>query len=83
MAKTNRSPFCVCLLTLDAAFVQQFDDCLAYGVENIASAIEEKADESPINKQNTLKYLTMRIDYNLDSTKKEAMFLFLELLKQL
>jgi chorismate dehydratase len=69
--------------TLDAAFVQQFDDCLAYGVENIASAIEEKADESPINKQNTLKYLTMRIDYNLDSTKKEAMFLFLELLKQL
>jgi hypothetical protein len=69
--------------TLDAAFVQQFDDCLAYGVENIASAIEEKADESPLNKEKTLSYLTKRIDYFFDEAKREALARFLALVSAL
>lgn len=63
---------------LDDTFIQEFDNCLSHGVANIKTAVEAEANESPINQQKTLEYLTQRIDYPLDEAKKKAMALFLQ-----
>ncbi len=68
---------------LDPVLLKQFDECLAYGVEHIASAVEDMGNESPINKQNTLDYLTTRIDYSFDEEKQKALALFLKFMETL
>lgn len=66
--------------TLDPVLLKQFDECLSYGVEHIVTAVEDMGNQSPINKQNTLEYLTKRIDYKLDEEKQKALALFLQLM---
>lgn len=66
---------------LDPAFIKQFDECLFYGVQHVVTAVEDMGNESPINKQNTLEYLTKRIDYKLDEEKRKALNLFLDLMQ--
>jgi len=66
--------------TLDPVLLKQFDECLSYGVDHILTAVEDMGNESPINKQYTLDYLTNRIDYNLDEEKRKALALFLQLM---
>ncbi len=68
---------------LDDAFVKQFDNCLANGVENIITAIEDQGDESPLNKEKTLIYLTKKIDYYLDVKKQVALKKYIQYLIQL
>lgn len=67
----------------DTTFVKEFDECLAYGVNHIAEAVEEKLEESPLNKERTLNYLMHNIDYALDEDKLKALSLFLNYLTQL
>ncbi len=85
--KVTGSPFVfacwVSTKKLDEVFVKDFDDCLEYGVQNIRRAVEDCANESPVNKKNTLEYLTERIDYNLNEDKRKALALFLDYLKRL
>lgn len=64
---------------LEDSFIQDFNNALAYGVDHI----EEAAIEKPNNTKgfDALDYLKNKISYNLDSEKKKALELFLELMK--
>lgn len=63
---------------LDNTFIQEFENVLSHGVANIKTAVEAEADQSPVNQEKTLVYLTQCIDYPLDDEKKKAMALFLQ-----
>ncbi|MDX2173988.1 MAG: menaquinone biosynthesis protein [Bacteroidota bacterium] len=68
---------------LDVNFINEFNLVLKYGVDNCLRAIDENEEGLLLSKPKVIEYLTQRIDYNLDSKKREALGLFLNYIKQL
>jgi hypothetical protein len=56
---------------------------LSYGVNNIELALNEDFNLTSLTRDETLAYLTKRIDYRLDVDKVKALQLFLNYIKQL
>ena len=66
---------------LPKAFIEEFNQALSFGLQNIDAAIDVYAD---VNQREELKnYLTNYISYELDNEKKEGMELFLSYMKEL
>jgi chorismate dehydratase len=66
---------------IDADFIEKLESAMGYGIEHIDTAIKEDASiKDPFMIK---KYLTDRINYNLDEAKKKSLHLFLDLIKQL
>ncbi len=68
---------------LPKEFIEEFNAVLEYGVENISRAIDGTQVANGLNKNQTQEYLTRRIDYKLDKDKRDALMLFLQLMRQL
>lgn len=64
-------------------FMSQFNSVLKTGVENIAKAVQDEYSNKDLSPSKTLEYLTNRINYTLDNSKKEALSLFLNYIKLL
>jgi len=64
-------------------FICEFNTVLKNGMDNINKAVDEDYNVKNLSKENTVKYLTKRIDYKLDEGKRKALKLFLEYIKQL
>ena len=64
-------------------FIKEFNKVLAYSVANIPDAIKADRGKLPSANFDPENYLTKKIDYNLNSDKKEALKLFLEKIKAL
>lgn len=62
---------------IDPVFIEEFNAVLRNGVSHITQAVNEDYQTKLFSKEQTLHYLTERIDYNLDTKKKEALNLFL------
>ena len=66
---------------LSKDFIDDFNQALSYGLQNIDTAINVYAN---VNQREELKdYLTNYISYELDNEKKEGMELFLSYMKEL
>lgn len=68
---------------LSSDFVKDFNNALSYGVRNIDLVVNRFSREAKITGSELRVYLTRNIDYSLDSRKREAMDLFIDLLKEL
>jgi chorismate dehydratase len=68
---------------LSPEFIKEFNNALAYGVSNIDLVVKRIGSEGAITGRELKNYLTRNIDFKLDKRKKEAMTLFIELLKKL
>lgn len=68
---------------LDEEFIKQFDSVLKYGIDHTHEAIEAAWPLSDLSKEQTVEYLTKRIDYNLDQEKLKALDLFIQYIRQL
>ncbi len=68
---------------LDPSFIAQFNTALKQGVDNIIQAVEDDYHVKTLSKENTIEYLTHRIDYKLDEEKRKALELFLSYINQL
>lgn len=68
---------------LEASFIKEFNAVLSYGVNNIELALNEDFNLTSLTRDETLAYLTKRIDYRLDVDKVKALQLFLNYIKQL
>jgi len=68
---------------LPAGFIQEFNAILEQGVEQISEALEADYANKALTKEQTLEYLTQRIDYRLDADKRKALELFLNYMRQL
>jgi chorismate dehydratase len=67
--------------TIDAAFIEKMETAMAHGIKHVDTAIKEDASiKEPVMIK---KYLTERINYNLDEAKKKSLYLFLDLIQQL
>lgn len=64
-------------------FLNKFNTALNYGVSNTLKAIEQDYKTNFFSKEQTIHYLTKRIDYHFDAPKKEALNLFLNYIKKL
>jgi chorismate dehydratase len=64
-------------------FIKEFNAVLEFAVKNIPLAIQADKVKLPSVNLNAEDYLTKKIDYHLDATKKEALNLFLEKIKAL
>jgi len=67
---------------IDKNFISEFNEVLKNGIENTEKAVHESTIKHPSN-FNALDYLTNKISYNLDSSKQEALQLFLKYISQL
>ncbi len=63
---------------MEEKFINEFNNALSYGVNNIEEAVMEKPNKALGD--NTLDYLKNKISYNLDDDKRKALFKFLELI---
>lgn len=68
---------------LDSGFLQQFNDCLTYGLSHIKEAVEANSNQALPDSSHLMEYLTRRIDYVLDEKKQEALKLFLGLIERI
>jgi len=68
---------------LPDAFIADFNKVLKHGIDHVEQAVEENYNVKNISKEDTVIYLTKRIDYNLNDDKREALSLFLDFIKQL
>ena len=68
---------------LSKEFIIEFNSVLKFGIENIQKAIDEDYNLKSLSKEQTVEYLTKRIDYHLDSEKRKALNLFLDYIKKL
>jgi chorismate dehydratase len=64
-------------------FVKEFNEVLKQGINHITEAVEEDYRPSYLSKEYTIKYLTQRIDYQLDEDKRQALALFLDYIGEL
>jgi chorismate dehydratase len=69
--------------SLPADFVEDFNNALSLGVQNIDLVTERFSKVGSIKGTELRKYLTENIDFVLDINKRKAMTLFLDLLKEL
>lgn len=69
---------------LDKQFVDNFNNSLKFGIENIQSVIYNfKQNHKELNNFNIDEYFNKNISYNLDKEKLKGMELFLNLSKQI
>ena len=68
---------------LPAEFIKEFNAVLEQGVKHTAQAIEEDYSNKNLSREQTLEYLTKRIDYRLDADKRKALEMFLGYIKEL
>ena len=68
---------------IDPDFRKEFNEALAMGVNNIPAVVEMFGKTGVIQGETLGKYLTENIDFILDDRKREAINLFLCLLKEL
>jgi chorismate dehydratase len=68
---------------LSADFIEDFNNALSLGVRNIKLVAERYGSCGSITEAELREYLTKNIDFVLDNKKREAMNLFLDLLKKL
>jgi chorismate dehydratase len=68
---------------LPAGFIDDFNNALSLGVENIDLVTDRYGRSGSITGTELRKYLTENIDFHLNTEKKKAMSLFLDLLKKL
>jgi chorismate dehydratase len=66
---------------IDEGFISRMESAMQYGIEHTDEAIKSEKDITDAIM--IKKYLTERINYQLDEAKKESMILFLDLIKQL
>lgn len=75
-AWVSRSP-------LPADFLLGFNAVLRHGIENTGRAVDEAGHPEALTRDQTLEYLTRRIDYRLDAAKREALDKFLAYIREL
>lgn len=68
---------------LPPVFIQEFNAVLKQGVDNITKAVDEDYTVKNLSKEDTIEYLTERIDYKLDAGKRKALKLFLDYIEKL
>lgn len=68
---------------LDVQFVSAFNAVLKKGVEAIPQAVNEDANTQLLSAEKTLDYLSNKIDYRLNNSKREALQLFLDYIAKL
>jgi chorismate dehydratase len=68
---------------MEVEFVEEFNNALRLGVENIDAVVEKFGETGTITGIVLKNYLTENIDFNLDDEKKQGLKLFLELLGKL
>ncbi|MBA2610430.1 MAG: menaquinone biosynthesis protein [Bacteroidetes bacterium] len=68
---------------LNPEFISEFNTVLKFGVDNISKAVDTDYTNKNLSKEQTIEYLTARIDYNLNADKKKALNLFLEYIRKL
>lgn len=66
--------------SMPGTFLQSFNEALAYGVEHLETVIDQLPPRLDFDYRT---YLTENIDYRYDEAKKEAVALYLKLLKSL
>ncbi|HOW09871.1 MAG TPA: menaquinone biosynthesis protein [Bacteroidales bacterium] len=67
---------------LPDAFLNDFNDALSLGVNNIDLVTEKFSNTGPITGRNLERYLKENIDFILDREKRKAMDLFFKFLKE-
>jgi len=68
---------------LEVEFIDEFNQALRLGVENIPAVVEKFGDTGTITGIVLANYLTENIDYILDDDKKKGLNMFLDLLGKL
>jgi len=68
---------------LDHAFLEDFNNALRTGVDNIPAVVDRFGKTGAITGDNLMKYLTENIDYDLNDDKRKAIDLFLSLMQRL
>jgi chorismate dehydratase len=68
---------------LDNEFINEFNNALKMGVENIDSVVEKFGQTGVINGETLRSYLMENIDYDFNDDKKAALKLFLQLMGEL
>ncbi len=68
---------------LETEFLEEFNEALALGVNNIDRVVENFGKTGVIKGEQLKNYLTRNIDYNFNDEKKRALKLFLELMSEL
>lgn len=68
---------------IDKQFIDEFNDALATGVNNIPAVVEKYGKTGIIKGEELRTYLTKNIDFILNEDKHKAIALFLELMKKL
>jgi chorismate dehydratase len=68
---------------LESEFIQEFNEALELGVNNIDRVVEKLGKTGIITGDILKSYLIENIDFNFDDEKKTALKLFLELMKEL
>jgi chorismate dehydratase len=68
---------------LDAGFIGEFNDALAYGVSNIPAVVERYGHSGVIRGNDLMIYLTRNMNFDLNDDKREAIKLFLDLMSRL
>ena len=80
MEGDDRLTFCFCYLgfykIISKKFIKIFNQSLEYGLQNIDLGLELYSKDYPLC-LSPINYLTKKISYNFDETKKEALNLFL------
>jgi chorismate dehydratase len=68
---------------IDKEFRDEFNSALKLGVDNIDKVADYFGNSGKIPRKELLEYLKVNIDYQLNEPKKEAMDLFLDLMRKL
>ncbi|NMC38483.1 MAG: menaquinone biosynthesis protein [Bacteroidales bacterium] len=68
---------------LDNSFIMEFNDVLKSGVENIGAVVDMFGNRSVIKGNDLYIYLTRNMSYDLNDDKREAISLFLKMLRNM
>ena len=68
---------------IDTEFIDEFNNALKSGVENITAVVAEMGQTGIIKGEELELYLTENIDFKFDTDKKQALELFLSFLEKL
>jgi chorismate dehydratase len=68
---------------LDAGFLDDFNDALKTGVENIPAVVQKFGNSGTIRGNDLFEYLTKNMNYNLNDDKRKAIKLFLDMMSSL
>ena len=68
---------------LSEGFISDFNAVLKQGVDHITQAVQDDYQVKDLSVENTILYLTTRIDYALNGEKRKALDLFLNYIQRL